>query len=44
MNLNIFKKFYQSLLLLSGDISLNPGSCQIQFNDDKYGNLLKLET
>ena len=26
-----FLKFYQILLLLSGDISLNPGPCQMQF-------------
>ena len=31
-----FLKFYQILLLLSGDISLNPGPCQIQFIDDKH--------
>ena len=30
-----FKKFYQILLLLSGDISLNPRPCQMQFIDDK---------
>ena len=26
-----FLKFYQILLLLSGDISLKPGPCQMQF-------------
>ena len=30
-----FLKFYQILLLFSGDISLNPGPYQMQFNDDK---------
>ena len=30
-----FLNFYQILLLLSGDISLNPGPCQMQFIDDK---------
>ena len=30
-----FLKFYQILLILSGDISLNPGPCQTQLNDDK---------
>ena len=28
-----FLKFYQILLLLSGNISLNPGPCQIQSTD-----------
>ena len=32
INLNIF---YQILLLLCGDISLNPGPCQMQFIDGK---------
>ena len=30
-----FLKFYQILLILSGDIILNPGPCQTQLNDDK---------
>ena len=30
-----FLKFYQILLILSGDISLNPEPCQTQLNDDK---------
>ena len=37
-----FLKFYQILLILSGDISLNPGPCQTQLNDDKtFKNPLK---
>ena len=36
-----FLKFYQILLLLSGDISLNPGPCQMQFIDDKTWEPLK---
>ena len=36
-----FLKFYQILLLLSGDISLNPGPCQMPFNDDKIWEPLK---
>ena len=36
-----FLKFYQILLLLSGDISLNPGPCQMQFIDDKTWQPLK---
>ena len=34
-------KFYQILLILSGDISLNPGPCQTQLNDDKTWDTLK---
>ena len=30
-----FRKFYQILILLSGDVSLNPGPSQMQLNDDK---------
>ena len=30
-----FRKFYQILILLSGDVSLNPGPCQMQLSDDK---------
>ena len=36
-----FLKFYQILLILSGDISLNPGPCQTQLNDDKTWDPLK---
>ena len=36
-----FLKFYQILLILSGDISLNPGPCQTQLNDDKTWDSLK---
>ena len=36
-----FLKFYQILLLLSGNISLNPGPCQMQFTDDKTWEPLK---
>ena len=36
-----FLKFYQTLLLLSDYISLNPGPCQ--FIDDKAVNLLEFE-
>ena len=36
-----FLKFYQILLLFSGNISLNPGPCQIQFNDDKIWEPIK---
>ena len=36
-----FLKFYQILLLLSGDISLNPGPCQMQFIDEKTWEPLK---
>ena len=35
-----FLKFYQILLILSGD-SLNPGPCQTQLNDDKTWDPLK---
>ena len=41
INLNIFLKFYQILLLLFGDISLNSGPCQMQFIDDKTWEPLK---
>ena len=37
----IFLKFYQNLLLLSGDISLSSGPCQMQFIDDKTWKALK---
>ena len=37
----IFLKFYQNLLLLSGDISLSSGPCQMQFIDDKTWKPLK---
>ena len=30
-----FRKFYQILILLSGDVSLNSGPSQMQLNDDK---------
>ena len=30
-----FRKFYQILILLSGDVNLNPGPSQMQLNDDK---------
>ena len=30
-----FRKFYEILILLSGDVSLNPGPSQMQLNDDK---------
>ena len=30
-----FRKFYQILILPSGDVSLNPGPSQMQLNDDK---------
>ena len=33
--------FYQILLHLSGEVSLNPGPCQIQFIDDKTWERLK---
>ena len=36
-----FLKFCQILLILSGDISLNPGSCQTQLNDGKTWDPLK---
>ena len=36
-----FLKFYQLLLLLSGDVSLNPGPCEIQFTDVKTWGPLK---
>ena len=36
-----FLKFYQILLILSGDISLNPGPCQTRLNDDKTWDPLK---
>ena len=36
-----FLKFYQILLILSGDISLNPGPCQTRLNDDKTWYPLK---
>ena len=36
-----FLKFYQILLLLSRGISLNPGPCQMQFDDDKIWEPLK---
>ena len=36
-----FLKFYQTLLILSGYISLNPGTCQTQLNDDKTWDPLK---
>ena len=36
-----FLKFYQISILLSGDISLNLGPCQIQFIDDKTWKPLK---
>ena len=36
-----FLRFYQILLLLSGDISLKPGPFQMQFNDDKILEPLK---
>ena len=36
-----FLKFYQVLLILSGDISLNPGPCQTQLNDNKTRDPLK---
>ena len=35
-----FRKFYQILILLSGDVSLNPGPSQMQLNDDKIWKLL----
>ena len=35
MNLFVFLAFYQILLLLSGDTSLNPDPYQMPFNDDK---------
>ena len=36
-----FFKFYQILFLLSSDISLNPGPCQMQFIDGKTWEPLK---
>ena len=36
-----FLKFYQILLLFSGEISLNPGPCQMQFIDEKTWEPLK---
>ena len=36
-----FKKFYEILLLISGDMSLNPDPCQMQFNDEKIWETLK---
>ena len=36
-----FLKFYQISLIFSGDISLNPGPCQTQLNDDKTWDPLK---
>ena len=36
-----FLKFYQILLILSGDIRLNPGPCHTQLNDDKTWDPLK---
>ena len=36
-----FLKFYQILLLLSGDISLNPGPYQMQLIDEKTWEPLK---
>ena len=36
-----FLNFYQVLLLYSGDTSLNPGPCQMQFNDEKIWEPLK---
>ena len=36
-----FLKFYQILLLLSGDISFNPGPCHMEFIDDKSWEPLK---
>ena len=36
-----FLKFYQILLLLSGDISLNPGPSEMQFIDEKTWKPLK---
>ena len=36
-----FLRFYQILLILSGDISLNPRPCQTQLNDDKTWDPLK---
>ena len=30
-----FRKFYQILILLSGNVSLNPGPSQMELNDDK---------
>ena len=36
-----FLKFYQNFLLLSGDIGLNPGPCQMQFIYDKTWEPLK---
>ena len=46
VNPNFLKKhfliFCHFLLLLSGDISLNSGPCQMQFNDDKTWEPLKI--
>ena len=36
-----FLKFYQILILLSGDISLFPGPCEIHFNDGRIWDLFK---
>ena len=36
-----FRKFYQILILLYGDVSLNAGPSQMQLNDDKIWKPLK---
>ena len=38
-----FLKFYQILLRLSGDISLNPGSCQMELIDEETWEPLKTQ-